>query len=48
MDARFTGLEASVDARIDSLRKELNTRLYWLVGLIFAGWASMLSAFLLK
>ena len=36
LNARIDGLEAKIDLKIELLRKEMNTRFYWLIGLMFA------------
>ena len=46
--ARIDGLEARLDLKIELLRKEMNTRFYWLVGLMFVTWISTMGTILVR
>ena len=48
IDARIDGLEAKIDMKIELLRKEMNTRFYWLIGLMFATWVSTMGTILIR
>ena len=37
-----------LEGRIEALRRELNTRFYWLVSLLLVSWLSTMSTILLK
>ena len=46
--ARIDGLEARLDLKIELLRKEMNTRFYWLIGLMFVTWISTMGTILVR
>ena len=48
LTARIDGLEAKIDLKIELLRKEMNTRFYWLIGLMFATWVSTMGTILIR
>ena len=48
LNARIDGFEAKVDLKIELLRKEMNTRFYWLVGLMFVTWVSHMGTILMR
>ncbi len=48
LNARIDGLEAKIDLKIELLRKETNTRFYWLIGLMFATWVSTMGTILIR
>ena len=48
LNARIDGFEAKVDLKIELLRKEMNTRFYWLVGLMFVTWVSTMGTILIR
>lgn len=48
LTARIDGLEAKLDLKIELLRKEMNTRFYWLVGLMFVTWVSTMGTILIR
>ncbi|MCY3761468.1 MAG: hypothetical protein OXH50_09475 [Gemmatimonadetes bacterium] len=48
LTARIDGLEAKIDLKIELLRKETNTRFYWMIGLMFATWVSTMGTILMR
>ena len=48
IDTRFSSLDTKIDTGINGLRREMNTRFYWLIGLFFAGWLFMIGTILFK
>lgn len=46
--ARIDEVGQRLNARIDALQGEMHRRFYWLTGMIFASWLSIMSAILLK
>ena len=48
LTARIDGLEAKLDLKIELLRKEMNTRFYWLIGLMFVTWVSTMGTILIR
>ena len=41
-------VEQRLNARIDALQAEMNRRFYWMMGMFFAGWLSIMGTILLK
>lgn len=48
IEALGTGLRQEIRANTRDLRQELNTRFYWMIGILLASWFSTMGTILLK
>ena len=48
VDERFEGLRKGISNEIASLRRELNTRFYWLIGTLITMWITIILTILFK